>query len=159
VSDEYVLRIPIAANEWQAYHAIRRAVLFEARGLVGVYDENHPDEHLDGHYPLVLFHGHEALGVLRVDVAGHEAIFRRVAIRPDRQRAGHGRTMLALAERFACAKGCVIIRSFVDRTAVQFYLRCGFVCANASDGTGSVPMWKRVDRGRLANKMQQSRHG
>ena len=149
MSDEYALRAPATADEWQAYHAIRRAVLFEARGLGHTYNASHPDEHLEGHHPLVLFHGDDAIGVIRVDLAGREAIFRRVAIRADRQRSGHGRKMLALAEGFACAKGCVIIRSFVDDTAVQFYARCGFRPADVPGHTSGVPMWKPVD-GRAA---------
>ena len=39
----HLLRAPVSDEEWRTYHAIRRLVLFESRGLFGVYDENHPD--------------------------------------------------------------------------------------------------------------------
>ncbi|WP_051336459.1 GNAT family N-acetyltransferase [Rhizobium sullae] len=50
-----VVRVSADAH-WQAYHAIRRRVLFEDRGLSG-YDENHSDDHRDGHFPLLLLQG------------------------------------------------------------------------------------------------------
>ena len=134
-------------GEWETYHALRRTVLFEARGLVGVYDASHPDETAEGHHPLLLFHRGEAIGVIRVDVKGDEAIFRRVAVRPDRQRKGHGQTMLTLAERFAAAKGCRIVRSSVDRDAVEFYVRCGYSAAGegrSQDRTAGISMWKAL---------------
>jgi GNAT superfamily N-acetyltransferase len=149
VTDEYVLRAPNTPDEWQAYHTIRREVLFETRGLIGVYNESHPDEHREDHYPLLLFLSDQAIGVIRVDLAGAEAIFRRVAIRANQQRMGHGRKMLALAERFAYAKGCVVLRSSVEPTAVAFYARCGFLPDDMPGTLSSVPMWKQVD-GRAA---------
>ena len=35
----YDLRRPCNDDEWRAYHAIRREVLFENRGYFGIYDE------------------------------------------------------------------------------------------------------------------------
>jgi hypothetical protein len=40
-------------NDWQDYHAIRRAVLWEARGRSG-YDDAHADEFLPTSRPLLL---------------------------------------------------------------------------------------------------------
>jgi hypothetical protein len=55
---EYELVSPSDAGTWQVYHAIRREVLFEARGLFGVYDENRPDERAPGnHSKLLLVRG------------------------------------------------------------------------------------------------------
>lgn len=123
---KYELRTPSSTEEWQAYHSIRRRVLFENRGQFGVYDENHPDEHSKGNHPLLLLLDGEAIGVIRVDINGNQAIFRRVAIREDLQRAGHGRVLLALAESFAQEKGCLHIWSDVAPDAVGFYERCGY---------------------------------
>jgi hypothetical protein len=50
----YELRAPSSTVEWEAYHGIRRKVLFENRGRIGVYDKNHPDESREGNYPLIL---------------------------------------------------------------------------------------------------------
>jgi GNAT superfamily N-acetyltransferase len=123
---KYELRSPNSAGEWQAYHAIRRKVLFENRGQFDVYDETHPDEHSKGNHPLLLVLDGEAIGVIRVDINGNKAMFRRVAIREDLQRAGHGRVLLTLAEAFAQEKGCLHIWSAVAPDAVGFYERCGY---------------------------------
>ena len=133
----YELRDPRTAEDWQAYHGIRRKVLFENRGQLGIYDENHADEHREGNHPLLLLWKGDPIGVIRVDINGSQAIFRRVAIREDLQRAGHGRVLLALAEAFVRAHGCNHIFSSVAADAVDFYERCGFApVQNAMIGTG-----------------------
>jgi hypothetical protein len=33
---------PSTPDEWNAYHSIRKKVLFENRGRFGIYEENHP---------------------------------------------------------------------------------------------------------------------
>ena len=144
---EHRLKAPASAEEWRTYHAIRRKVLFENRGLIGVYDEHRPDELASGHYPLVLLHHGEPIGVIRIDIDGEMAIFRRVAIRDDVQRCGHGKVMLALAEEFARSRGCSFVKSFVDPQAVGFYERCGFNHENSTSTDGAdakhVPMYKK----------------
>jgi len=134
----YELRTPSTSEEWQAYHDIRRKVLFENRGQFGVYDQNHPDEHRDGNHPLLLIRNGEPIGVIRVDISGTQAIFRRVAIREDFQRLGHGRVLLALAESFAQSKGCNHISSEVAHDAVGFYQRCGYTSVQGVPMTGTT---------------------
>jgi len=142
----YDLRSPSNVRDWAAYHAIRRHVLFERRGRFGVYDANHPDEHKVGNYPKVLALGHDIIGVIRIDVAPPHAVFRRVAIREDQQRRGHGRTLLRLAERFALQHGCRELSSQVDPAAVAFYARCGFaVRTPVEEGALTVLMSKAVE--------------
>jgi GNAT superfamily N-acetyltransferase len=143
MSSEYELRLPGDANEWRAYHDIRRRVLWDARGLSG-YDERRPDETAPGHHSrLLLFRG-EPIGTIRIDIAGKTALFRRVAVRVDVQRRGHGRVLLLLAEAFAEAQGCSRIESSVAPDAVAFYRRCGFVVEgdSPSGSRASVPMSK-----------------
>jgi GNAT superfamily N-acetyltransferase len=140
----YELRAPSSDGEWDAYHTIRRRVLFERRGLSGAYDAAHPDETRPGNYPLLLFYNLEPIGTIRVDLGDDEAIFRRVAVREDVQREGHGRKMLELAESFVRARGKRRIRSHVDRGAVSFYERCGFVRDQTNDADGTVLMRKDV---------------
>ena len=117
---------PRNASEWKAYHDIRRVVLFEARGLFGVYDENHPDERAPNNHPKVLVYGDDPLGVVRIDIDGTVATLRRVAIRSDVQRRGHGRVLLQLAQLFAQESGCTSLASFVAPDAVDFYRGFGF---------------------------------
>ena len=146
VVDGYELRAPQRESEWAAYHAIRRNVLFERRGQLGVYDPAHPDESKPGHHPLVLLFQGEPVGVIRVDLEPDAAIFRRVAIREDVQRKGHGRNMLDLAERFVRSQRRQLVRSHVAAEAVGFYERCGFLReAGAGAGNGSVLMSKTLD--------------
>jgi GNAT superfamily N-acetyltransferase len=109
-----------------AFHGIRRTVLFEGRGDGDVYNENHPDESAAGNHPKLLLDGGEPVGVVRIDVYGPTAILRRVAIRADRQRRGHGRVLLSLAEAFARRHDCSRLTSHVAKDAVGFYEKCGF---------------------------------
>ena len=139
------LRRPHNDDEWRAYHSIRREVLFENRGDVGIYNENHPDELQNGNHPLILVHGGEPIGVIRVDVRDQVAWFRRVAVRQDLQRAGHGRRLLNLAETFARKENCTEVRSNVAVDAVEFYQRCGYSTDLATvSGARSILMFKRL---------------
>src|SRR5439155_26334756 len=119
-------RAPVTDEDWQAYHAIRRRVLFELRGIGATYDATHPDEHRMGHYPFVLWDADTPVGVIRVDIDASVAIFRRVAVRDDFQQRGYGRQLLAAAEQFANTQRCTRVDSYVDPSAIAFYERCGF---------------------------------
>jgi GNAT superfamily N-acetyltransferase len=140
--------IPPSDDEmWAAYHDIRRRVLFEARGRFGVYDENHPDERDPAFHPQVLLWQGTPVGVMRIDLAGRVATFRRVAIRDDSQRQGHGRVMLQLAEEFVRARGCREVHSHVASDAVEFYRKQGFEhthndISEALQGSDSILMKK-----------------
>lgn len=123
---QYELRTPQSDEEWQAFHAIRRKVLFENRGKVETYNENHPDDSRPENHPLVLVNRDVIIGVIRIDVAGDVAWLRRIAVREDLQRHGHGRVLLGLAEAFAKAESCDEIRSNAAVEAVGFYERCGY---------------------------------
>lgn len=129
---EHELRPPVTVEEWQAFHTIRRKVLFENRGKFEVYNDNHPDDFKAGHHPFVLVHKEVVIGVIRVDVEGAVAWFRRIAIREDVQRAGHGRVLLRLAEAFAKTAGCNEIRSNAAVEAVEFYTRCDYTRHSAA---------------------------
>jgi GNAT superfamily N-acetyltransferase len=143
---DYELLAPTGEAAWRAYHDIRRAVLFEARGQFGVYQEDRPDERAPGNHPRLLLHRGESIGVVRIDVSGDTAICRRVAIRSDLQRLGHGRVLLMLVQQFARDKGCARLASHVARDAVGFYERCGFTVDEtrtlAPSGRDSIFMTK-----------------
>jgi GNAT superfamily N-acetyltransferase len=143
---DYELRPTKTDEEWDAYHSIRERVLFEARGRFGEYDRSHPDEHRDGNHPFLLVFEGEPIGVVRVDVAGGTAFFRRVAIREALQRNNHGRTMLFLAERFARAQGCRHVCSDVDADAVEFYRKVGHQESDTATAGNSVAMRKTLSR-------------
>ena len=133
---------PTDPAEWHAYHEIRRRVLFEARGQFGVYDESRPDEKAPGHHPKLLLYRGDPVGVVRIDIDATTAICRRVAVRSDVQRLGHGRVLLMLAQRFAQESGCVRLVSYVAADAVAFYQQCGFTIGSASSGaSGREPVY------------------
>ena len=145
-SEKHNLRAPETASDWDHYHTIRRRVLWERRGRYGTYDENHPDEYKSGHHPFLLTYEETPIGVVRVDVNGSTAILRRVAIREDVQRSGHGRVLLVLAESFAKANGCNHLYSFVSPDAVGFYEKCGFQRdPDEPADLEHVPMEKRLN--------------
>jgi GNAT superfamily N-acetyltransferase len=123
---DYDLVSPSETGTWRAFHDIRRTVLFEARGEFGVYDENRPDDHAPGNHPKLLRFRGEPIGVVRIDIDGATALLRRVAVRSDVQRLGHGRVLLSLVEDFARHNGCRTLASHVAVDAVGFYEKCGF---------------------------------
>ena len=110
-----------------AFHAIRRKALFENRGKSESYIENHPDDSKAGNHPLIFLYEGVVIGVVRVDIDETVAWLRRVAIRDDQQRLGHGRVLLRLAESFAKSKGCKEMQSNAAVEAIGFYERCGYV--------------------------------
>ncbi|HXD73911.1 MAG TPA: GNAT family N-acetyltransferase [Vicinamibacterales bacterium] len=138
---EHMLVTPGSPALWKAYHDIRRVVLFESRGDAG-YNENHPDDVAAGNYPKLLLYRGEPVGAVRVDVYGPAATLRRVAIRADRQRRGHGRALLALAVDFLRRHDCRRVESHVAKDAVAFYRKCGF--SIDADEPESVLMSKDV---------------
>lgn len=129
----YELRSPVTSGEWAAYHTIRRAVLWEARGHFGEYDECHPDESKPNHFPKILYLDREPIGVIRIDLVEGTAWFRRVAIAEQHQRTGHGRELIRRAERFALEHGARHIESLVDRGAIGFYQKLGYKSRNHDD--------------------------
>jgi GNAT superfamily N-acetyltransferase len=126
--DSYILAPPTNEELWQAYHKIRREVLFEARGKYGAYDANRADEHLPQNHPFLLLYENEPVGVVRVDLpsGSKTAYFRRVAIKAAFQRAGHGRVLMERAEDFARSQGrdCFVANVALD--AVPFYQKLGY---------------------------------
>ncbi|MGE0623251.1 MAG: GNAT family N-acetyltransferase [Pseudomonadales bacterium] len=135
----YEFRSPRTDEDWRAYHDIRRAELWEARGQFGVYDDQHPDEAKPNHHPKLLYVDGVPIGVVRIDIEGEIAWFRRVAIVEAYQRKGHGRAMLTLAESFARAAGAKRVESSIDLDAISFYRNCGY---RAHEGQPETAVYK-----------------
>ena len=139
-----VLISPSDAEEWAAYHRIRRTILFENRGIFGVYDPNRPEEHEAGKFPKLLVFDSQLVGVVRIDLSGETAYLRRVAIDEPWQRRGLGRALLALAESFAQDQGASQIESSVAPDAKEFYRKCGYSQRPFSSQRSSVHMYKNL---------------
>ena len=123
----YELTLVAVTEDWETYHSIRRAELFEVRGRIGVYDANHGDERVPDHFPLLLKWNDRGIGTTRLDVRAGLAVVRLVAITKSEQRKGHGRVLAARAEDFARGRAVTKLVVNAAATAVGFYERIGFV--------------------------------
>jgi GNAT superfamily N-acetyltransferase len=125
--------------QWAAYHAIRRDAIFALLLPEQSYDENHPDEFKFGNLPHILNHGGELIGTVRIDLLNPtQAGLRLIGIRPDRQRQGHGRALLKLAERAVRDFGRTKVVINAHPTSLAFYLANGYSGGNWRD-IGPVP--------------------
>ncbi len=122
------MRAPESREEWDAYHVIRPKALFEPYHPNVTYVRDHPDEGRPQHYPLVLVADGEVVGTLRIDLLDEaRAALRLVAIRPDRQRRGHGSALLRLAEDFIRRHGRRRAVVHGNAAAIGFYFDHGYV--------------------------------
>ena len=118
-------------DDWCSYHAIRRTILFEARGLFGVYQENNADEFKSDNHPLLLKFNGRAIGTTRLDIlGGSRGVVRLVAITHDLQRQGHGRELSNRTEHFARAHGVRTLLVNATRDAVGYYEKMGWARFN-----------------------------
>jgi N-acetylglutamate synthase-like GNAT family acetyltransferase len=123
---DYQLVEVVGENEWRDYHAIRRVVLWEARGRTG-YNDKHSDEYVPANRPLLLKLDGRAIGTTRLDdFCNGTGLVRLVAIIADLQRRGHGRKLAELVEAYARNRG--MRRLFVNAApdAVGYYEKLGW---------------------------------
>src|SRR5262245_9310530 len=149
-SDDYELVQVLTADEWRAVHDLRRSELFVRHPNI-VYDENHPDDRMPGHFLFLLMLKGEAIGTARLDLAAPgKGIMRLVAITKAEQGKGHGRVLQERFETFA--RGMAVADLYVNaaKNAVGFYERMGFVPEHFEDAArkgvadDTVPMHKRL---------------
>lgn len=116
-----------SVDDWHSYHAIRRAILFEARGRIGVYREDGADESKSGNHPLLLKFDGRPIGTTRFDVLGEgKGVVRLVAIVQDLQRQGRGRELSNRTEQFARLHGVGTLFVNAARDAVGYYEKMGW---------------------------------
>lgn len=108
-------------SHWRDYHALRREVLWEARGR-SRYNERHADEYAPTNHPLLLKFDGRSIGTTRLDDFrdGRGAV-RLVAIAIDVQRWGHGRALSELVENYARRLGLKTLLVNADPAAVGYY--------------------------------------
>ena len=129
MAEQTYLLVPVVTrDQWTAYHAIRRKVLFEDRGLFGKYDPNHPDDRKTQNHPVILTSNGAPVAAMRIDLVPERAfaILRTVAVTTEKQRQGHGRIMLSLAETYALENGCTAAAVFSANDAIRFYAKYGY---------------------------------
>ena len=113
-------------DDWQAYHKIRREVLWEARGRTS-YSTEHPDEHAKNNHPLLLkFQGYP-IGTTRLDdLRNGTGIVRLVAITQNAQAQGHGRKLSELVEIYAQTLNLKILFVNAAPEALGYYQKLGW---------------------------------
>lgn len=117
-----------AAQDWQAYHQIRRKVLWQDRGQ-NDYDVNCAEEYEPSNHPMLFKVDACAVGTARVDMLDQgQAIVRLVAINTGLQRQGLGRVMSSLIESYASSLGIVSLFVNAAPQAVGFYQKLGWHC-------------------------------
>jgi ribosomal protein S18 acetylase RimI-like enzyme len=131
----YELKPVIAPGDWEAWHEIRERVLWLARGDDS-YDRNHSSLASQHHFPYLLVTDGDPVGAIAVEMEGSVAWLRRVAIREDAQRRGHGRAMVERAIVEGRRRGATVARSNVAADAVGFYDKLGFVVTKEIEGAG-----------------------
>jgi GNAT superfamily N-acetyltransferase len=135
----YVLRPAQSADDWAAYHAIRRDAIFALYFPGQSYDDAHPDETRPGNHPHVLVHGEEIVATVRIDLIDDtRAGLRLIAVKPGLQRLGYGTAMLAAAERFLQQRGRREITINATNLSFPFYFRHGYRPGEWRDA-GPVP--------------------
>ena len=142
----YVLMKVETPSDWDAYHAIRRDVLFEARGQYD-YNPDLPDERRPENLPLLLKQGCMPLGTVRLDRQPDDvAIVRLVAVRTEHQGFGHGTALLEALEQIARNLGIRELRVHAAADAEGFYLKHGYARTLFDPGSrgGGVQMLKRL---------------
>lgn len=115
-----------AAQDWQAYHLIRREVLWEQRHQYD-YDASRPEEYDPSNHPMLFKVDGCAIGTARIDMLDHgHAIVRLVAITTFLQQQGLGRAMFSLVENYASSLGVVSLFVNASPESVGFYEKLGW---------------------------------
>lgn len=120
-----LIKVSLEAD-WQAYHSIRRRVLWEERGKSS-YKSDFPDEYTISNHPLLLKLAGRPIGTTRLDSYGQgRGIVRLVAISLPDQRQGHGRALSRLVEDYARSHSLEILFVNAAPDAVEFYNKTGW---------------------------------
>ena len=115
------------AADWVAYHAIRRQELFEAKGRIGIYDENRPEEREPNQHHYLLKQDGKPIGTTRLELRDNQqAIFRLVAITAAEQGKGHGRVLSEMVEAKARGYGVATLLVNAADTALGYYEKTGW---------------------------------
>ena len=140
--------------DWQIYHAIRRTVLWEERGLTG-YDETRAEERLPDHHPLLLMFNGQGIGTTRLDdLRDSTGIVRLVAIATAVRGQGHGRILTARVEEHARGLGIGTLFVSAAAEAEGFYTATGwhrfegYLPRMLGRDANCVPMRKEISRQR-----------
>ena len=121
---DYELLSVTKAEDWNAYHSIRKSVLFMDRE----YNSDHLDEYLPTNYPKLLKYFSRPIGTVRIDFAAHNAcILRLVAISTEEQSKGHGRNFYKIIEEYVKSQEVNTLRINSNPKAIGYWQKMGFI--------------------------------
>lgn len=134
------------AQIWKDIHAIRRSVLFAPLEIA--YDKNRPDDQDPDNHVFVYADRGKVIGTVRLDHLREQqaGALRLFAIRWDKKRQGHGRSILVHLEGFVRTHQELNIKRFyinAHPSTVGFYKKIGFIHKRWDDPTGS-PLRVRI---------------
>jgi N-acetylglutamate synthase-like GNAT family acetyltransferase len=123
----HTLSPPATDEDWRAFHDIREAVLWTARGRSG-YDRQHAhDYEVPANQPLLLKDGGRPVGTVRIDDFGDgTGAVRLVAVVSEGQGRGHGRVLSDLWDDYAKGKGLETLYVNAAPEALGFYEKMGW---------------------------------
>ena len=132
--------------EWEAFHRIRKEVLFDPAGIV--YDINPSNMKDPNWYHMVLYKGVDIIGVASVQFLknAHEAALRPFAILPEHQGKGLGQWFLTFIEKWVKLKGKSTLKMHASLKAERFYRRLGYSDMSFHEPT---PFKDIVDLGKI----------
>lgn len=114
------------ADDWAAYHRVRRTVLFEARGRFDYVADGLEELKIENLSLLLRFHK-EPIGTVRLDIKRKgKAIVRLVAIESNLQKQGHGTVLMNRIEKLADTLGITELLVHAAPDAVGFYRKLGY---------------------------------
>jgi N-acetylglutamate synthase-like GNAT family acetyltransferase len=123
----HTLSPPVTDEDWRAFHDIREAVLWTARGKSG-YDRRHADDYeVPANQPLLLKDDGRPVGTVRIDDFrdGIGAV-RLVAVVSEGQGRGHGRALSDLWDEHARGRGLHTLYVNAAPEALGFYEKMGW---------------------------------
>jgi N-acetylglutamate synthase-like GNAT family acetyltransferase len=124
--DAYDLCLVENADDCEAYHRIRRTVLFEARGRFD-YIADEQEELKAENLSLLLKYREQPIGTVRLDQKENgKAIVRLVAIVSHLQKQGHGTVLMERVEKLAIDLGHDELFVHSASNAVGFYKKLGY---------------------------------
>lgn len=142
------------AHNSEAYRqecALRQAVLRRPLGL-NLYDEDLEAEARQLHFGL--FDGNTLLACIVAEPVSPQAVkLRQMAVAPERQGQGHGRTLMQGLENELFRRGYTLASLHARATAVGFYERLGYHPTGSEFIEVTIPhfrMEKRLDGGAAA---------
>lgn len=123
--DKLCIRFVTHHAEWEAYHRIRKEVIFDRMKIQ--YDPEHISIKDPQNKHFILYQGADIIGVAHVEsLSLSEVALRPFAIDVPYQNKGLGSQFLPIIEKWIKEQGYRVIRLNAEPKAIKFYQRLGY---------------------------------